>query len=261
MPCMRGGVWGEVEGRLAARVGSLIVAGRSIIEFNSSRLSTSTDEGPRRRVPRPQPCCLACSWLSESCAYTSGHAPLGVPKVLLYTLLHPRFLRQCPPIGTQRCAQRNMLLTVNATNVVLIAALLGALAFSSLHLHKNYRIAGDGEIKAAFVILVGPTNSGENRTRGLEIALHSLWFNYIQEHPRPVYLFIGDDIPADQYTPAIVQAITPPGMHAEAIHVPGFKNPPDNMRTVVLHSIMAGGKYPGQRIFPAWHHSVAQQSD
>ena len=154
-----------------------------------------------------------------------------------------------PDQCTRQCAKRNMLVRVNATNVVLVAALLITLAFSGVHLHKNHRSAGDDKLQAAFVLLVGPTHEGENRTRGLEVALHCLWFNYLQEHPRPVYLFIGDDIPADQYTPAIVQAITPPGMHAEAIHVPGFLDPPDNMRTVVLHSIMAGGKYPGQRAF------------
>ena len=150
---------------------------------------------------------------------------------------------------TRRCVQRKMRVTVNITNVLLVAALLITLAFSGVHLHNKYRSAGDDKLQAAFVLLVGPTHEGENRTRGLEVALHCLWFNYLQEHPRPVYLFIGDDIPADQYTPEIVRAITPPGMHAEAIHVPGFLDPPDNMRTVVLHSIMAGGKYPGQRAF------------
>ena len=76
------------------------------------------------------------------------------------------------------------------------------------------------------MLLVGPNTEEENRTRGLEVALHSLWFNYLKEHPRPVYLFIGDDVPADLYTPENVRAVAPPGMHAEAISVPGFMRPP-----------------------------------
>ena len=141
-----------------------------------------------------------------------------------------------------------MIVTVNATNLCITIALLVALTFSSLHLHKNYRSASDEGLRAAFVLLVGPNTAGENRTRGLEVALHALWFNYLQEHPRPVYLFVGDDVPDDQYSPEVMQAITPHGMVAETISVPGFTAPPDNMRTVVLHNIFAGGKYPGERI-------------
>jgi hypothetical protein len=139
-----------------------------------------------------------------------------------------------------------MIVTVNPTNLFITIALLAGLAFSSLHLHKNYRLATDEGIKAAFVLLVGPDSTRENRTRGLEVALHALWFNYLQEHPRPVYLFVGDDVPTDQYSPEVMRAITPHGMVAETFSVPGFTRPPDNMRTVVLHSIFAGGKYPGE---------------
>ena len=96
------------------------------------------------------------------------------------------------------------------------------------------------------MILVGPNNEFENRTRGLALALHSLWYNYLQEHLRPVYLFFGDDVPADQYAPEVIQAIAPHGMVAEAVPVPGFERPPDNMRTVVLHNIV--GRYPGEQL-------------
>jgi hypothetical protein len=131
--------------------------------------------------------------------------------------------------------------------IALLACLLLALTFSSLHLKDNLPSAADDGIKAAFVILVGPSTATENRTRGLELALHTLWFNYLQAHPQPVYLFVGDDVPPGQYTPEVIKAIAPEGMVAEAFQVPGFTRPPDNMRTVVLHHIVAGGKYPGER--------------
>jgi hypothetical protein len=36
---------------------------------------------------------------------------------------------------------------------------------------------------AAFVVLVGPATPKSNRTRGLEVALHSLYHNYQVPHP------------------------------------------------------------------------------
>ena len=56
---------------------------------------------------------------------------------------------------------------------------------------------------------------------------------------------MGDDVPEGQYTPEIVRAISPAGMTAELVPAPYFAHPAENLRTTALHSIMAGGKYPG----------------
>jgi len=65
---------------------------------------------------------------------------------------------------------------------------------------------------AAFVLLVGPNSEGSNRTRGLTLALHSLWHNYLAEHPARVVLFYADDVPPEQCSPATLAAVVPPPM-------------------------------------------------
>ena len=65
---------------------------------------------------------------------------------------------------------------------------------------------------AAFVILVGPNSEESNRTRGLTLALHSLYHNYLAEHPQPVLLFYADDVPPQQYSPQMLAAVVPPAM-------------------------------------------------
>jgi len=74
-----------------------------------------------------------------------------------------------------------MLVHVNTKIVLVTAALLVTSVYPSLHIHRRWRSASDGKLRAAFAILVGPTHEGgENRTRGLEVALHCLWHNYLQ---------------------------------------------------------------------------------
>ena len=69
-----------------------------------------------------------------------------------------------------------------------------------------------GHPAAAFVLLVGPNSAESNRTRGLTLALHSLWHNYLAEHPARVVLFVADDVPPEQCSPATLAAVVPPPM-------------------------------------------------
>ena len=73
-----------------------------------------------------------------------------------------------------------MIVPVNRKVLIATIALLVTLIFPSLHIHRRYRSGSDDGIKAAFTILVGPLTDQENRTRGLEVALHALWHNYLQ---------------------------------------------------------------------------------
>ena len=70
-----------------------------------------------------------------------------------------------------------MIVQVNTKILFITVAVLVTLIYPSLHVHRQYLSGSDGELKAAFVILVGPSHGGENRTRGLEVALHALWHN------------------------------------------------------------------------------------
>ena len=79
-----------------------------------------------------------------------------------------------------------------------------------------------------------------------------------QEHPRPVLLFVGDDVPEGEYTPDILRAIAPAGMDAQLVPAPYFAHPADNLRTTALHTIMAGGKYPGAASGSGWGGGLRQ---
>lgn len=74
-----------------------------------------------------------------------------------------------------------MIVQANTKIVLITVALLATLAFPGLHVHRQYLSGSEGKLRAAFVILVGPSfEGGENRTRGLELALHALWYNYLE---------------------------------------------------------------------------------
>ena len=98
--------------------------------------------------------------------------------------------------------------SIAATVAGLLAALLaGALTFGGLR-----RLRPRGGPAAAFVLLVGPNSEESNRTRGLTLALHSLYHNYIADHPTPVVLFFADDVPPEQRSPQTLAAAVPPPM-------------------------------------------------
>ena len=49
------------------------------------------------------------------------------------------------------------------------------------------------QVKGAFVMLVGPGKGGE-----VSQSLGELYYNVLGEHPRPVILFYGDDVSAEE---------------------------------------------------------------
>ena len=96
-----------------------------------------------------------------------------------------KFLRspfsQVPHKGLDDHAPHIMVVQVSTKVLIVTIALLVAAVYPTLHLSRHRRSGSDGKLKAAFVILVGPTfEGGENRTRGLQVALHALWHNYLQ---------------------------------------------------------------------------------
>ena len=74
-----------------------------------------------------------------------------------------------------------MIVQADVKIVLITVAVLATLALPGLHVHRQYLSRSNGKLRAAFVILVGPSaEGGENRTRGLEVALHALWNNYLE---------------------------------------------------------------------------------
>ena len=74
---------------------------------------------------------------------------------------------------------------MNLANISLCVAvvLLGAFVLNS-HVFSALVSGRTSQTDtAAFVVLVGPTTPKSNRTRGLELALHTLYHNYQVPHP------------------------------------------------------------------------------
>ena len=51
---------------------------------------------------------------------------------------------------------------------------------------------------------------GPNTTVSVASALRSLHINVLSQHPRPVLLFFGNDVPEAQYSETTVASFTPP---------------------------------------------------
>ena len=101
---------------------------------------------------------------------------------------------------------------MTATIAACLAVFLVAASLSERLRAYVPTVGAGGGPAAAFVFLVGPNSEESNRTRDLTFALHSLHFNYLADFPTPVVLFFADDVPSEQYSPAVLAAVVPPAM-------------------------------------------------